>query len=421
MQPRPALPWSADTERGTIRLNKYVSQQDLLDGILKWTVSDYHGTDVPGVIARTSGNKLVLQDGNGQTMYEIADFSYSTNVLELTRVPGSSESLINVEFPAVIAPQGDVQVFKDRFGYELATGTLSKVYVRINTPWVGDDSGWGIGAPQIEETCFVATSPTGGLGTYAFSLWVDWTSEERNTPFEAGQMVEVTYGIGDSLDVSNYQKIFNAHDPLPVEGDVQIFADASCLTIPAGQLNTVYARINKPWGFGGFWSDGEASDSINCHGPNTEAPNDPYFINLWIDFNSSDSSTPYQQGQLVVCAAIAPTDVTGKQHVFSNPVRLVPTGPWEGGAGGTLRFSSPISLQQILNGRLILDLYQNGEVSGNVRFYENQGVVKVMSWENIVFGVTLSPSQEAATELILDYIYSDNSFSLENARRLNGT
>lgn len=102
MRTSPALPWSAETERGTIRLNKTVSQQDLLDGILKWTVSDYHGTNLQGVIARTSGNKLVLQDGNGQILYEIADFSQSTNVLELTRDPGSSESLISVEFAVII-------------------------------------------------------------------------------------------------------------------------------------------------------------------------------------------------------------------------------------------------------------------------------------------------------------------------------
>lgn len=102
MRTSPALPWSAETERGTIRLNKTVSQQDLLDGILKWTVSDYHGTNLQGVIARTSGNKLVLQDGNGQILYEIADFSQSTNVLELTRDPGSSESLVSVEFAVII-------------------------------------------------------------------------------------------------------------------------------------------------------------------------------------------------------------------------------------------------------------------------------------------------------------------------------
>lgn len=216
MRTSPALPWSADTERGTIRLNKYVSQQDLIDGILKWSVSDYHGTDLPGTIARTSGNKLVLQDANGQLMYEIADFSQSTNVLELTRVQGSSESLVSVEFPAVIAPQGDVQVFKDRFGYELATGTLSKVYVRINKPWIGDDSGWNLGTPDMENAAFLANSPTGGSGTYNFSLWVDWTSEDRSTPYEVGQMVEVTYGAGDSLDITSYETDFEK--PMSIEG-----------------------------------------------------------------------------------------------------------------------------------------------------------------------------------------------------------
>lgn len=216
MRTSPALPWSADTERGTIRLNKYVSQQDLLDGVLKWSVSDYHGTDVQGTIARTSGDKLVLQDGNGQLMYEFANFDYQTNVLELTRLQGSSESLVGVEFPAVIAPQGDVQVFKDRFGYELATGTLSKVYVRINKPWVGDDSGWGLGGPDYEFAAFTAVSPTNGSGTYGFSLWVDWVPAERSTPYEAGQMVEVSYGAGGSLNLDEYETDFEK--PLYIEG-----------------------------------------------------------------------------------------------------------------------------------------------------------------------------------------------------------
>ena len=204
MRVSPALPWGAATERGVIRLNKYVSQQDLLDGILKWTVSD-QGSDYSAEIIRDSDNKLVLEDGNGQLMYEIADFDNLTKVLELTRVPDSSESLLSVEFPAVIAPQGDVQVFADRFGYKLATGTLSKVYVRVNKPWVGEDSGWTVGpGPSDEGKTFQAEAPN-----YGINLWIDWNSISQLTPYSEGQMVEVSYGAGDSLDITGFDTMFS--------------------------------------------------------------------------------------------------------------------------------------------------------------------------------------------------------------------
>lgn len=218
MQVTPALPWDT-TEGGIIKLKKAVTYQDLLDGILRWTLDKNAAVEVGQIVAGEVGDrKLYVANTRGDKVYAIAEFTDPTNQLTLTRhadAPADT-SLKSAVLPAVIAPHGDVQVFKDRFGYELASGTLSKVYVRINTPWVGDDSGWGIGSPQMENACFIATSPTGGLGTYAFSLWVDWTSEERNTPFEAGQMVEVTYGIGDSLDVTLYETDFEK--PLYIEG-----------------------------------------------------------------------------------------------------------------------------------------------------------------------------------------------------------
>ena len=158
-----------------------------------------------GGLVSTPRNKMDTYRGITRTT------TYSGNVID-GRGP-----ITEIELRQPIAPQGDVQVFKDPFGYEYATGSLSKVYVRINTPWVGDDSGWVIGTPNMKNAAFSAISPTGGSGTYNFSLWVDWTSEERNTPYEAGQMVEVSYGAGDSLDITQYETDFEK--PLYIEGE----------------------------------------------------------------------------------------------------------------------------------------------------------------------------------------------------------
>lgn len=219
MQVTPALPWGTTTEGGVIKLKKAVTYEDILDGILRWTLDKNATNEVGQIVAGEVGDRnLYVANTRGDKVYTIAAFTDPTRQLTLTRhadAPADT-SLKSAVFPAVIAPQGDVQVFKDRFGYELATGTLSKVYVRINKPWVGDDSGWVIGNPNMENAAFSAISPTGGSGTYNFYLWVDWTSENRNTPYEVGQMVEVTYDAGDPLDITNYETDFEK--PLYIEG-----------------------------------------------------------------------------------------------------------------------------------------------------------------------------------------------------------
>ena len=219
MQVTPALPWGTTTEGGVIKLKKAVTYQDLLDGILRWTLDKNETDEVGQVVAGEVGDRnLYVANTRGDKVYTIEAFTDPTTQLSLTRhadAPADT-SLKSAVFPAVIAPQGDVQIFNDLFGYELATGTLSKVYVRINKPWVGDDSGWVIGSPNMENAAFSAISPSNGSGSYNFYLWVDWTSEERNTPYEAGQMVEVSYGAGDSLNITTYETDFEK--PLYIEG-----------------------------------------------------------------------------------------------------------------------------------------------------------------------------------------------------------
>lgn len=261
MQVTPALPWGTTTEGGVIKLKKAVTYQDLLDGILRWTLDKNETDEVGHIVAGEVGDrKLYLSNTRGDKVYTIAAFTDPTRQLTLTRhadAPADT-SLKSAVFPAVIAPQGDVQVFKDRFGYELATGTLSKVYVRINKPWVGDNSGWVIGNPSMENAAFSAISPTDVPGTYNFSLWVDWTSENRNTPYEVGQMVEVTYGAGDSLDITNYETDFEK--PLYIEGydleDVWSTMNSEMQVPSEGEIGAIIGQLDPDGGRIFFTQDG---------------------------------------------------------------------------------------------------------------------------------------------------------------------
>lgn len=179
-------------------------------------------------------------------MYEFANFDYQTNVLELTRLQGSSESLVGVEFPTVIAPLGDVQIFKDRFGYDYATGNISKVYARINKPWSGVNSGYMRGGgPDLIGTNFQAIAPDGSENHYGINLWVDWNSVYSDVPYNAGQFVEITYGLSDSEDVSNYDVAFMK----PVDaGNLRSVASLS-LRNSQGEIASEGELCAYMWGF----------------------------------------------------------------------------------------------------------------------------------------------------------------------------
>ena len=110
--------------------------------------------------------------------------------------------------PTPIPVSGDVQVFANAECSEYADGTQSKVYVRINTPWeIG--GGWYVGDPSDPGTSFSAdvdeypdVDPD-----YYFTLWVDFQSELRSTPFQAGQIVEMNLPA-QLLPVANPTVIF---------------------------------------------------------------------------------------------------------------------------------------------------------------------------------------------------------------------
>lgn len=318
MEAIPPLPWAADVQGGTLKLSKAVSLRDLIDGVLKIKVTSNHGETDGKIKEYPSDHKIYIDDGNGNFMYEIERFEGYSKRIRLTKTESttSTEALISVEFPAVIAPLGDIQLFKDPFGYEYADGTLSTVYARVNNPWA---SPFTIGNGSVWQNSMLATAPTtqSPNDKYSIAIWVDFTSEEFSN-IQAGQIIPCSTNA--AIDVTNAQKIFNAKDPLPVEGDVQIFADDRCLKIPAGELDILYARVNKPWGFNGDWVAGRQSEGIICYAPDDNDPDGPYSIDVYTDYRAYDQqSQPFTIGQVVRCESQDAYDVTGLPYTFSKP------------------------------------------------------------------------------------------------------
>lgn len=111
-------------------------------------------------------------------------------------------------------------------------------------------------------------------------------------------------------------------EPIPVEGDIQIFANPECTEYATGNEYKVYARINVPWGFNGGWTKHsvEQGGNLDCYAPATQAPDDVYSMLLWYDWNATDSQTPYNVGEIVeLTASDVGLSVENPVCVFSKP------------------------------------------------------------------------------------------------------
>lgn len=112
--------------------------------------------------------------------------------------------------------------------------------------------------------------------------------------------------------------------PIPVVGDVQIFADPEC-TKYANELteptDTLYVRINKPWvGLDSGWVVGSAPNSFAAMSPVSEAPDDPYSVMVYADFIYDKGDKPFSTGEVVKVQSSEPIDI-GSDYVviFSKP------------------------------------------------------------------------------------------------------
>lgn len=110
--------------------------------------------------------------------------------------------------------------------------------------------------------------------------------------------------------------------PIPVEGDVQIFANQECTQYATGNEETVYARINVPWGYNGGWEIQYTGDenSIYCIAPSNDVPNDPYKIGVWVDWESRNFDRPFNPGEVVaVTVRDAVITVQNPTVIFTKP------------------------------------------------------------------------------------------------------
>lgn len=110
--------------------------------------------------------------------------------------------------------------------------------------------------------------------------------------------------------------------PIPVEGDVQIFANPECTEYADGTKMPVYARVNNPWAFNETWAinDNRQGNCIACRAPEDEYPDDPFCILLWMDFTSSNFEKEFTAGQVVeinVNEGVLP--VTNPTVIFTKP------------------------------------------------------------------------------------------------------
>ena len=97
---------------------------------------------------------------------------------------------------------------------------------------------------------------------------------------------------------------------------------SSLIQYATGIADTVYVRINNPWGFGEGWHyrDGSDSKDFTAFAPDNNSPSITYNFNVWVDY-PSDEDGPYTAGQVIPARTNSsdPYDVTNFQKVFTRP------------------------------------------------------------------------------------------------------
>ena len=125
------------------------------------------------------------------------------------------------------------------------------------------------------------------------------------TDFKQSQdYIEPNVSVCTAEDEVHYNPLVPPQPIAPV-GKVQVFANPECTAYADGQSDTVYVRVNQDFGIddGITWGTGpnDAENYLCIATASTEYPNDPYQINLWIDWNSINYYEPFTSGQIVEC------------------------------------------------------------------------------------------------------------------------
>lgn len=83
-----------------------------------------------------------------------------------------------------------------------------------------------------------------------------------------------------------------------------VWTNQACTERPvAGQTyTTLYVKLYRGYGFGDksdYGDQGVSFNSLGIHTPDEETPDDAYWVDLWVDYVSSDGDEPFAAGQIV--------------------------------------------------------------------------------------------------------------------------
>lgn len=163
VQTVPALPWPTGDGGGIIKLSRRVTEQDLIDGILKITL-DNAGREYNASIVRYQDNTLRVVADND--VFTIDPIPQTSDTLTLTRIAGEAAqaySLINVE----LATERLAEIFKN---YDLTEkpqvgDTASILYIKINKQMMaGDGVSFNLSGSKFQKLVLQAdaTPPPSG-------------------------------------------------------------------------------------------------------------------------------------------------------------------------------------------------------------------------------------------------------------------
>lgn len=159
----PALPWPTGDTGGTIRFTHPITEYDLLDGSIRFTLEKNDGRIYNVSASRNQTLGLTIQADNA--VFLIEPIGHSTNEITLTRINDQQAflySLVNVQ----IAASRLAEVYKDEECTQKPTegDILEKVYIKVYKPMM---AGEGMSFPyggQFQKLLLIAdaTPPVTG-------------------------------------------------------------------------------------------------------------------------------------------------------------------------------------------------------------------------------------------------------------------
>lgn len=183
----PSLPWPRG-DSGTITLNNgnSVTAEQLLAGKLKFEVT-INGEAVDTHVGQDASGNLHLEDEGDVFLYYL-QIQQDGTVVTLT-AERAGASITSVRLGTL---RHAVEVFADEACTLLPTtgGLYPSLFVRLNIAF-----GFGDSCDYINEgqdNMVKVTTPSEGVpdDPYSINLYVNWFSEDFDSPFSAGQVIE---------------------------------------------------------------------------------------------------------------------------------------------------------------------------------------------------------------------------------------